>query len=221
MRSRVMMPVTLARQRARRRRCAGIEWDARRCCTPVGCRIGTPSRACRPRTWPSPVAVNRQAWQSVSTTSPAVGLSPICSHPWIAVFSATATAGAPHAMPVDTRWHCRWATACEVDPRSRERCRSRHLLSDAPNAGQRRRRPAFDAAAMVFARRWTQQAIVEIGQRFIGFLPFVVMALRGDQRSHLVHRHATVARLCANAYPVQDRLHLLRPSAEPAFTDVG
>jgi hypothetical protein len=46
---------------------------------------------------------------------------------------------------------------------------------DAPNAGQRRRRPAFDAAAVVFARRRSriQQVSLEIGGVSSGFLHFV------------------------------------------------
>jgi len=44
---------------------------------------------------------------------------------------------------------------------------------------------------VVFARRRSriQQAIVEIGEASSGFLQFVAMAFRGDQRSQLVHRH--------------------------------
>jgi hypothetical protein len=44
---------------------------------------------------------------------------------------------------------------------------------------------------MVFARRRSriQQAIVEIGYASSGFLQFVAMAFRGDQRSEVVHRH--------------------------------
>ena len=43
----------------------------------------------------------------------------------------------------------------------------------------------------MFARRRSriQQAIVEIGDASSGFLQFVAMAFRGDQRSQLVHRH--------------------------------
>jgi hypothetical protein len=44
---------------------------------------------------------------------------------------------------------------------------------------------------MVFARRRSriQQAIVEIGDASSGFLQFVAMAFRADQRSQVVHRH--------------------------------
>jgi hypothetical protein len=52
---------------------------------------------------------------------------------------------------------------------------------------------------MVFARRWSriQQAIVEIDDASSGFLQFVVMALRGDQRGQLVHPSTRlVARFC-------------------------
>jgi hypothetical protein len=68
---------------------------------------------------------------------------------------------------------------------------------------------------MVFARRRSriQQAIVEIGDNSSGFLQFVVMAFRGDQRSQLVHRQRDplLAYAAPNADPVHARLHL--PSA--------
>ena len=68
---------------------------------------------------------------------------------------------------------------------------------------------------MVFARRRSriQQAIVEIGDDSSGFLQFVVMAFRGDQRSQLVHRQRDplLAYAAPNADPVHARLHL--PSA--------
>ena len=58
-----------------------------------------------------------------------------------------------------------------------------------------------------------QQAIVEIDEASSGFLQFVGMAFRGDQRSELVHRHRDPLLACAapNADPVPGRLHL--PSA--------
>jgi hypothetical protein len=68
---------------------------------------------------------------------------------------------------------------------------------------------------MAFARRRSriQQAIVEIGDASSGFLQFVAMAFRGDQRSQVVHRHRDPLRAYAapNADPVHGRLHL--PSA--------
>jgi hypothetical protein len=78
----------------------------------------------------------------------------------------------------------------------------------------------------VFARRRSriQLAIVEIGDASSGFLQFVVMAFRGNQRSQLVHRHRDplLAYAAPNPDPVHGRLHLpSSPSAEPAFTDVG
>src|ERR1700743_167646 len=86
--------------------------------------------------------------------------------------------------------HCRWAAAPEVDPRWPERCPPRQLLSDAPNAGRRRRRPTFGAATTVFAprRSRTPWVIVEIGDASSVFLPFVAMAFHSDQRSRLVNR---------------------------------
>ncbi len=67
----------------------------------------------------------------------------------------------------------------------------------------------------MFARRRSriQQAIVEIGDASSGFLQFVAMAFRGDQRSQLVHRHRDplLAYAAPNADPVHGRLHL--PSA--------
>jgi hypothetical protein len=46
---------------------------------------------------------------------------------------------------------------------------------------------------MVFARRRSriQQAVVEIGDASSGFLQFVAMAFRGDQRSQVVSVIAT------------------------------
>jgi hypothetical protein len=68
---------------------------------------------------------------------------------------------------------------------------------------------------MVFARRRSriQQAIVEIGDASSGFLQFVAMAFRGDQRSQVVHRHRDplLAYAAPNADPVHGRLHV--PSA--------
>jgi hypothetical protein len=67
---------------------------------------------------------------------------------------------------------------------------------------------------VVFARRRSriQQAIVEIDEASFGFLQFLAMAFRGDQRSQLVHRHRDPLLTCAapNADPVPGRLH---PSA--------
>ena len=64
----------------------------------------------------------------------------------------------------------------------------------------------------MFARRRSrlQQAIVEIDDASSGFLQFVVMAFRGDQRSQLVHRHRDplLAYAAPNADPVHGRLHL-------------
>jgi hypothetical protein len=61
----------------------------------------------------------------------------------------------------------------------------------------------------VFAGRRSriQQAIVEIGEASSGFLQFVPMAFRGDQRSQLVHRHCgpLLAYAAPNADPVHDR----------------
>jgi hypothetical protein len=77
---------------------------------------------------------------------------------------------------------------------------------------------------MVYAPRCTRQTTVEIDDASSGFLPFVAMALRGDQRSQLVHRHRDqlLAYAAPNADPVRGQLHLPpSPSAEPAFTDVG
>jgi hypothetical protein len=50
---------------------------------------------------------------------------------------------------------------------------------------------------VVFARRLRhiQRAIVEIGDASSGFLQFVAMAFRGDQRSKVVSDIATLARL--------------------------
>jgi hypothetical protein len=50
-----------------------------------------------------------------------------------------------------------------------------------------------------------QQAIVEIDDDSSGFLQFVVMAFRADQRSHLVHRQRDplLAYAAPNADPVQ------------------
>ena len=67
----------------------------------------------------------------------------------------------------------------------------------------------------MFARRRSriQQAIVEIGYASSGFLQFVAMAFRGDQRSQVVHRHRDplLAYAAPNADPVHGRLHV--PSA--------
>jgi hypothetical protein len=67
----------------------------------------------------------------------------------------------------------------------------------------------------VFARCRSriQHAIVEIGDVSSGFLQFVAMAFRGDQRSQLVHRHrdSLLAYAAPNADPVHGRLDL--PSA--------
>ena len=67
----------------------------------------------------------------------------------------------------------------------------------------------------MFARRRSriQQAIVEIGEASSGFLQFVPMAFRGDQRSQLVHRHRDplLAYAAPNADPVHGRLDV--PSA--------
>ena len=67
----------------------------------------------------------------------------------------------------------------------------------------------------MFARRRSriQQAIVEIGDASSGFLQFVAMAFRGDQRSKVVHRHRDplLAYAAPNADPVHGRLHV--PSA--------
>jgi hypothetical protein len=73
-------------------------------------------------------------------------------------------------MPVDTHWALQMGCG-GGDSRSPGRCPPRQLLSNAPNDGQRRRRPAFDAAAMVFARRRSRicLAIVEIGDDSSGF----------------------------------------------------
>jgi hypothetical protein len=51
------------------------------------------------------------------------------------------------------------------------------MVLDAPNGGQGRRRPAFDIAAMMFARLQScvWQTIVEIGEASSGFLQFVAM----------------------------------------------
>jgi hypothetical protein len=42
---------------------------------------------------------------------------------------------------------------------------------------------------VVFARRRIQQSIVGTGEASFGFLQFVAMAFRGDQRGRLVHPH--------------------------------
>jgi hypothetical protein len=85
-------------------------------------------------------------------------------------------------------------------------------FSDAPNTGQGRRRPAIDAAAVVFARRRSriQLAIVDIDDASSGFLQFVVMALRGAQHSQLEHRHRDrvmdYGERRARARPLKDRM---------------
>jgi hypothetical protein len=65
---------------------------------------------------------------------------------------------------------------------------------------------------MVFGRRRSriQQAFVEIGEASSGFLQFVAMAFRRDQRSQLVHRHRDplLAYAAPNADPVDGRLHV-------------
>ena len=70
---------------------------------------------------------------------------------------------------------------------------------------------------MVFARRRSriQQAIVEIGEASSGFLQFVPMAFRGDQRIRLVHRHrdSLLAYAAPNADPKNMAGSTYRPLA--------
>jgi hypothetical protein len=76
---------------------------------------------------------------------------------------------------------------------------------------------------MMFARRRSriQQAIVEIGEASSGFLQFVVMTFRGDQRAPLVHRHGDplLAHAAPNADPTPRTVR--SRSVKTAFIDAG
>jgi hypothetical protein len=74
---------------------------------------------------------------------------------------------------------------------------------------------------VVFARRRShiQQAIVEIGEASSGFLQFVAMAFRGDQRGQLDRRHRDP--LLAYAAPNADPKNMAGSTYRPLASCSG
>jgi hypothetical protein len=170
----VMLPAPRARSGAQRRHCAGTQWDARRCAHRVGAASG------RHPAFVAHVGRHRPLHSGQAGLAERLDEVAVWVEPHLVATVDGVYLGNSHRRQCQSApaGHYRSAAAREVDPRSPGQCPSRHLLSDSPNAGQRRRRPAFDAAAMLFARRPSriQHAIVEIGEASSGFIQFVAMA---------------------------------------------
>jgi hypothetical protein len=171
-----------------------------------------------------PFPVARQAWQSVSTRSP-YRLSPIWSHPSMACISATATAGAPLVMPVDTRWALQMGCSVLILDRrdgvhrgiSFPMCRTPGKGGGVPHSMQQ---PwCSRGAGAVFSWRSLKLATIHLVSPICGD-----GVARWSRQPGRPPSSRPVARICGperRSGTWSAALTVRSPSAEPAFTDVG